>query len=128
MGLGHAAKGANAMNTTRKSIMPTLVFWAHVLVMALAWLAPFLFSWKIMVPVYAAVVLQFAVFGRCLLNKQHGFVETEDRIFYSEVLEKLGFHPQPRLVKTVVRRYLYPFLALVAVVWQWYLGFAAVLR
>ncbi len=100
-------------------VRTSLVFWAHVFVMGLAWVAPFLFSWKILLPVYAAVMGQFAVFGRCLMNEQHGFVETNDRIFYSEVLEKLGFHPEPRLVKRVVRRYLYFFLAAVAVFWQW---------
>ena len=104
----------------------SLVFWAHVFVMALAWVAPFLISWKILVPVYGAVMLQFALFGRCLMNEQHGFVETEDRIFYSEVLGKMGFHPDPRLVKRVVRRYLYVVLAAVAIIWQWGLGMAVV--
>ncbi|MEO6037863.1 MAG: hypothetical protein ABIQ93_05570 [Saprospiraceae bacterium] len=99
-----------------------MTFWLHVVVMGLAWLAPFLLSWEILVPVYATVVLQFAIFDRCLLNKQHGFVETDDRIFYSEVLEKMGFQPDPRSVKTVVRRFLYPVLAALAVVWQWGLG------
>ena len=113
------------MNDERVVSKTALVFWAHVFVMGLAWVAPFLFSWKILVPVYGAVMLQFAVFGRCLMNEQHGFVETEDRIFYSDVLEKLGFYPDPRLVKKVVRRYLYLFLAAVAVIWQWGLGMAA---
>lgn len=103
-------------------IKSSLIFWAHVCVMALAWLAPFLFPWQILLPIYGAVMLQFAVFGRCLMNEQHGFVETEERIFYSEVLEKLGFYPDPRRVKQLVRRYLYPFLAVVAVLWQWGLG------
>ena len=110
------------MNDERVVLKTALVFWAHVFVMALAWVAPFLFSWKILVPVYGAVMLQFAAFGRCLLNEQHGFVETEDRIFYSDVLEKMGFYPDPRLVKKLVRQYLYPLLAAMAVLWQWGLG------
>lgn len=112
---------------SRNAWISTLTFWLHLFVMALAWLAPFLFSWKIVVPVYSVVVLQFAVFGRCLLNKQHGFVETKDRIFYSELLEKMGFYPNPRLVKIVVRRWLYPFLAVVALIWQWGLKVAPLL-
>lgn len=67
-------------------------------------------------------MLQFAIFGRCLMNERHGLVETGDRIFYTELLEKMGFRPDPRLVKIVVRRWLYPFLAGVALVWQWGLG------
>ncbi len=99
-----------------------LAFWLHLFVTGLAWCAPFLFSWQILVPVYGAVMVQFAIFGRCLLNEQHGLVESDDRIFYTDLLEKMGFRPDPRLVKILVRRWLYPFLAGVAVLWQWGLG------
>ena len=55
----------------------TLAFWLHLFVTGLAWFAPFLFSWKILLLVYGAVMLQFAIFGRCLLNEQHGLIESD---------------------------------------------------
>ena len=98
--------------------MKKVFFGLHLLVTLLAWVAPFLFCWKWLVPLYGLVMLQFAVFGRCLMNEQHGLRETEERIFYTELLEKLGFRPEPRLLKRVVRGWLYPTLAAVAVLWQ----------
>lgn len=97
-------------------------FFLHLTVTLLAWVAPFLFPWTWLLPVYAAVMLQFAIFGRCLMNEQHGLRETEDRIFYTELLEMLGFRPDGRRVKYWVRGWLYPLLAAVTVIWQVVLG------
>ncbi len=93
-------------------------FALHLAVTLLAWVAPLLLSWKILVPIYALVLLQFAVFKRCLMNEQHGLPEQDDRIFYTDLLEKIGFQPNRQIVKTVVRRYLYPLLAIGAIIWQ----------
>ena len=102
--------------------MKKLFFGLHLLVTLLAWVAPFLFYWKWLVPLYGIVMLQFALFGRCLMNERHGLQETEERIFYTELLEYLGFRPDPHRLKQVVRGWLYPVLAVVAVVWQIVLG------
>ncbi len=91
--------------------MKKLFFGLHLLVTLLAWVAPFLFYWKWLVPLYGIVMLQFAVFGRCLMNERHGLQETEERIFYTELLEYLGFQPNPQRLKRVVRGWLYPILA-----------------
>lgn len=99
-----------------------LLFWLHLFVTLLAWVAPFLFSWKISLPVYGLVMLQFGVFGRCLMNEQHGLQEEDGRIFYTDLLEKMNFSPDRALVKFVVRRLLYPVLAIVALGWQVGLG------
>jgi len=104
------------------SIKSTLVFWLHLFVTLLAWVAPFLFSWKLSLPVYGMVMLQFSVFGRCLMNAQHGLWEEDNRIFYTDLLEKMNFTPNRALVKYLVRRLLYPTLALVALGWQVLLG------
>lgn len=107
--------------------MQKFFFWLHLFVTLLAWAAPFLFFWKWLVPVYGMVMLQFAVFGRCLMNEQHGLQEGEDQIFYTELLEKMGFRPNRRTVKHLVRRWLYPVLAAVTIAWQWGLGKPALL-
>jgi len=99
-----------------------LVFWLHLFVTLLAWVAPFLFSWKLSLPVYGMVMLQFSVFGRCLMNEQHGLREEDNRIFYTDLLEKMNYIPDRALVKYLVRRLLYPTLAAVALGWQVLLG------
>ncbi len=68
--------------------------------------------------VYAIVHLQFAVFGRCIVNKMHDLDEEDDKILYTYILEKLGFHPNRKKLKFFVRGLLYPVLAVFAVIWQ----------
>lgn len=103
---------------TTQALKAGVAFWLHLFAVVATWFMPFLISWKIAVAIYAAVMAQFAIWGKCLMNEHHGLDESDGRIFYTELLEKAGFSPNPLLVKTVVRRWLYPILALVAVVWQ----------
>ena len=84
-------------------------------------------DWWIAVGIYAAVMIQFAVFGKCLMNEHHGLDESGGRIFYTDLLERMGFNPDPLLVKTIVRKWLYPALSVVAIVWQLVLGNSPVL-
>ncbi len=102
----------------QKTLKSEAVFWLHVLLTAGAWVAPFLISWKILVPAYLIVMLQFAVFGRCLMNEHHGLQESDDRIFYTDLLERMGFRPNRPLLKRFVRRYLYFILAAFTLLWQ----------
>ena len=104
-----------------------LVFWLHVLSVIGAWLMPFLLTWKIALVIYAAVMTQFAIWGKCLVNEHHGLDESDGRIFYTDLLEKMGFKPNPKLVKTLVRQWLYPSLAVVTLIWQVVLGHAPLL-
>lgn len=103
---------------TTQTLKSNLFFWLHLLVTLLAWVAPFLFSWQWSLPVYAAVMIQFAIFGRCLVNKEHNLSEEEHTTFYSHLFEKMGFRPNRRRLKFYVRNVYYPVLATVAVVWQ----------
>jgi hypothetical protein len=113
------------MNT--KALKSDFVFWLHLLLVVGAWAMPFLLNWKIALVIYASVMLQFAVFGRCLMNEHHGLREDDGRIFYTDLLERMGFRPHPPLVKMLVRRFLYPTLATVAFLWQVWLGHAPLL-
>lgn len=99
-----------------------LLYLLHLLAVIATWLLPFMVSWKLAVLVYAAVVLQFAIFGKCLMNEHHGLKENGDRIFYTDFLEKLGFRPNEKRLKTFVRSYLYPSLAIVTLIWQVWMG------
>lgn len=105
-----------------KAFKTEIFFWLHLLVTLLAWVAPFLFSWQWSLPVYAAVMVQFAVFGRCLVNKHHDLPEDDYSTFYSHLFEKMGFNPNRRRLKFYVRNVYYPVLATVSVVWQEVLG------
>lgn len=109
------------------SMKSSVFFWLHLLVTLLAWVAPFLFTWKLSLPVYSLVMLQFAVFGRCLVNEQHGLQEEGNQIFYTDLLEKMNFRPNRARVKFLVRSVLYPVLAAVALFWQVGLGYAPLL-
>ncbi|MCC7507329.1 MAG: hypothetical protein IT259_18630 [Saprospiraceae bacterium] len=110
-----------------RTIRHEFAFWSHLFVTLLAWVAPFLFSWQILIPAYAAVMLQFAIFGRCLLNREHALEEEDHATFYSYLLERMGYSLPRKNVKWFVRRFLYPTMSVVALVWQWYLGNAPLL-
>ncbi len=98
-------------------------FWFHVLITALAWVGPFLFSWYLMVSAYVIVLLQFLIFNRCLLNAKHDLEDAEDTTFYSYLFEQLGYYPNRKVLKLWVRRYVYIILSLLTLFWQLVLGF-----
>lgn len=104
------------------------VFWFHLFITVLSWFAPFLFTWYLPVAVYALVLLQFAVFNRCVLNREHDLSDAdEDSTFYAFMLEAVGFRPNRKKVKQFVRFYLYFILTAMAVGWQVILGNAPLL-
>lgn len=103
-----------------------IVFALHLFVTILAWVAPFLFPWQLCLAAYGLVMLQFHVFGRCLMNAHHGLAEDGDRIFYTDLLEKMNFYPNRKRVKFFVRKVLYPSMAVIAVLWQVVLGLPTV--
>jgi hypothetical protein len=104
-------------------------FWFHLLITVLAWVGPFLFSWPLMVGAYFVIVLQFAVFDRCLLNARHGLsTETDpNATFYTYLFEEVGIRLPRRPLKLFVRIFLYPLLGLFAWWWQAGLGYAPLL-
>jgi len=93
-------------------------FFFHLTVTILAWFGPFLFSWQLIVTAYILVQLQFQVFGKCLVNEQHDLVEEDDFTFYAYLFERMGFQPNRKIVKTIVRGGLYVVLAIFTVIWQ----------
>ncbi|MFQ5446872.1 MAG: hypothetical protein ACE5FF_08060 [Saprospiraceae bacterium] len=106
-------------NTTTTTHSETnFIFWFHLFITVSAWALPILFWWPIVWAVYAIVHLQFAIFGRCLVNKMHDLDEEDDKILYTDVLEWLGFQPNRKKLKFFVRRVLYPVLGVFAVIWQ----------
>lgn len=113
----------------QKTINSTLnfMFWFHLLITLLAFVAPFLFSWYLVVPVYAIVIIQFIIFGECLMNETHDLDNAEDATFYSTLFESMGFQPNRRFLKLFVRRYLYVLLGLFTLFWQLWLGKAPLL-
>lgn len=95
-----------------------LAFWFHLFITALAWVGPFLFSWYLMVSAYFIVMLQFLIFGRCLLNKSHGLEDSNNATFYSVLLDMLRLKHNPQKLKVWVRRYIYPILAVFTLILQ----------
>lgn len=101
-----------------KAVKDEIFFGLHLLIALAAWFIPFLVTWKITVPVFAIVILQHAVFGRCLGMDTHGVSEDDGSTFYSHVIERLGYKPNKKVIRFVVRKLLYGFLAVVTLVWQ----------
>ena len=102
-----------------------IIFWFHLFITVLSWFAPFLFSWYYLIPVYLMIVLQFMVFKRCLLNKEHALDDGEDNMtFYAHLLEMVGFNFKRSSVKFFCRILLYPILTTITLVWQIVLGHA----
>lgn len=118
---GQSAKSAEAKSSHN------LVFWFHVVITAAAWVGPFLFSWYLMVTGYMIVMLQFLIFGRCLLNSKHDLEDDNDTTFYSYLFEKIGYHPNRATLKLWVRRYFYIILSVITLIWQVVLGFEPLL-
>ncbi len=104
------------------------MYWLHLLLAILNVLGSFLFSWYLMLAAYATVLMQFQVFGRCLMNKEHGLNDdNENYTFYAHLLEKLGFNFDRRKVRVFVRGWMYLVLATITIVWQLGLGFKPLL-
>lgn len=100
-----------------------IIFWFHLFITVLSWFAPFLFSWYYLLPVYLMIVLQFMVFKRCLLNKEHALDDGEDNMtFYAHLLEMVGFNFERKNVKIFCRKLLYPILTTITLFWQIFLG------
>ena len=105
------------------SLEQKFYFFIHLLAVIVAWTGPFLFSWKIMIPVYFLVTAQFVIFKSCLMNKHHGLDESDDHTFYAELFELMGYQPNRSKLKIFIRKYLNFVLIATTIVWQIGFGF-----
>jgi hypothetical protein len=98
-------------------------FWSHLFLTALSWFLPFLVSWWLAILAYSIVLLQFALFNRCLMNEGHGLDDGQgEATFYGFLLERIGIRPDRQKLKRFVRRDIYVCLTVIAIVWQLVLG------
>ena len=111
------------MSTAARSAQYNFVFWLHLAITILSWLLPFLFDWRLTLSVYAVVMLQFHVLGKCVMNAGHGLAETDDYTFYAHLFEVMGFKPDYPKVKRFVRYWKLPILTLFTLLWQLVWGF-----
>lgn len=95
-----------------------VAFWFHLLITILAWLGPILFSWYFMIAAYSIVMVQFQIFGRCLLNKSHNLHDQNDATFYSVLFDLIGIPYNATRLKYWVRNWFYPILALLTILIQ----------
>ncbi len=113
----------NIESTT--SYWKTIILVFHLIITALSWVAPFLVSWYLIVPVYLLVMIQFMIFGRCLVNDAHDLKHNGEDTIYSFALEACGIQVNKPRLYFFVRKLLYPFLITVTLVWQLGLGIEA---
>jgi len=103
-------------------------YWLHFGLTVLSWFIPFLFDWRLVLCAYSIVLLQFVVFGGCLMNRGHALDDAEnDHTFYAHLLENAGISVNRSKVKNFVRSWLYVVLGSVTVLWQVILGHNALL-
>lgn len=95
-------------------------FWfiLHLIMVILSWFVPFLLNWPIAIGIYVTLLLQFKVFGKCLMNQKHDLGEEDYKTFYSDLMERIGMQPDRRKVKRFIHGYFYWILMGVTVVWQ----------
>ena len=102
-----------------RTISSRLWFWAHFLLVVLAWMGPFLADWYILACAYGFVLLQFVVFNRCLMNAHHDLEEEDNHnTFYAQLLESVGIRLPRKPLKRFVRTWLYMLLGILAWVIQ----------
>jgi hypothetical protein len=97
-------------------------FWFHLFITLLGWVAPFLVSWYVILPIYAILILQFIFLKKCILNKAHDVGEEDNITFYAVVFELMGFKPNRAQLKFYVRKVFYPALSAFTLFWQLGLG------
>lgn len=103
-------------------------YWLHLGLTILSWFIPFLFDWRLVLIAYSIVLLQFIVFGGCLMNRGHGLEDADnDHTFYAHLLEGVGIRLDRGRVKSFVRSWMYVVLASIALIWQVAIGKEALL-
>lgn len=98
-------------------------FWLHLFVTLLSWFLPFLFHWSLALLAYGTVLMQFVVFGACLMNRGHKLNDDGEDTFYAHLLEIVGFKFDRVKVRRFVRFWKYILLSAFTVLWQLILGF-----
>ncbi len=104
-----------------------VIFIFHLFIMVLAWVAPFLFSWYLVVPIYLLLIVQFAVFGRCLLNKAHNLEGERGSTLYVYVFDYLNIKVNRDKLNYFIHKPFYIILTVITLTWQLVLGFMPVL-
>lgn len=102
-------------SASEHSIASRIWFWAHLLLVVLAWMGPFIADWYILAVAYGLVLVQFLVFNRCLMNAHHHLEENDNyNTFYAQLLESVGIHLPRKPLKRFVRTWLYMLLGVLA--------------
>ena len=107
---------------TNNPLKVKTVFWAHVILVIVAWFGPFVFWWPLMIAGYLAVQLQFYIYNACWMNEPHDLDEADHITFYSHLFESWGFRPNRKKLKFFIRQILYIVLAIFTLYWQVWLG------
>lgn len=102
-------------SATGSSLSSKLWFWSHLALVILAWTGPFIADWYLLACGYGLVLLQFAVFKRCLMNDKHDLIEEDNHnTFYAQLLESVGIRIPRKPLKQFVRTWLYALLGFFA--------------
>lgn len=94
------------------------IFWFHLFITVLSWVAPFFIDWRIIIPIYFIIQLQFSFLGKCVLNEHHNLKEENYYTFYAFMFEQLGFKVNRKAMHFYVRSLSCSVYSLMAIIWQ----------
>lgn len=103
-----------------------LVIIAHIIVIVLAYTAPFWLDWRLVAAGVVLNYIQILIFKGCVLS--HAQFEDKKQTFHEWYLRKFGLQPN-RTILNFVLRYIIPFVLLaIAVLYQVILNFDVLIQ
>ncbi len=112
-----------SMNSTLLNGRFGIVFWAHLVLVILTWVGPFLAPWQLPVLGYTIVLAQYIFLKKCVMNRHHQLSEEGGNTFYAHLFELVGIPVNRKAVRFVVRKLLMPTLILFTLWLQLWYGF-----
>jgi hypothetical protein len=100
-----------------------IVFWAHLALVILTWLGPFLAPWQLPVLGYSLVLAQYIFLKKCVMNRHHQLSEDGGNTFYAHLFELIGIPVNREKVRFAVRKLMMPSLILFTLWLQLIYGF-----
>lgn len=96
------------------------IFWSHLLLILIAYSSPFLFNWKIIVFGSLILIIQYYIFGGCVLNKVQ--FDDANEVFLYPYITMIGLRISRYFFRIFIRYILPLILISLAVIWQVILG------
>ncbi len=92
-----------------------IIFWIHLILIAMIYTAPLLFNWLFVLACVGLFYLQLMIFGDCILTKAQFHQKIAS--FHTYYLKKIGIHINQKKIK-ILRLLIPTTLFLITLFWQ----------